>query len=164
MVRAEQIKMNTGLEFVSYGLTQGTMFKVYDSIKQRYMYVPPSAKSRRTSLVYGGIFVINDYELCKVGLHSYYNNSMPFMGKTIHEDLYDLKNIQCTPIKVTTLMDIQNRTYKQGERMECLSFIGNTQNVKVSGNMKKYYCRVPSGLDLKNILLLSKEINNGRTE
>lgn len=162
ITKCEQDRLNLNLEFVSYALTHGTMFRVYDGIKQRYMYVPPSIGSRKTSLVYGGIFIINDYELNKVALHSYYNNSMPFMGKTIQEDLYDLKKITCTPIKINTLLDIQNRTYKQGDSVECYSFIGNMQNKKVSSNIKKHYCRVSSGLDIKNQILLAKEINIGK--
>ena len=150
----EQTNSRLPFEFVSFAQLNSKMYWLSDGKRRRVFTVPP--KRMTTNLIYGGLFVLKDYEHNRHKLHSYYNNSMPYTGGTMIEDLYDLVNVRVTPIKFSSLKNIVDNVYVKGEAVECSSFFGNLVNKDVCYCASKPYHR-QKGVDMNNFIRLIKD-------
>lgn len=151
MTKGEQALTEIPLEFISCGQIPARMRWVNDTKKRRLFIVPN--KSYATRVVYGGIFLLKEYEHHAHKLHSYYHNSMPFAEKTLVEDLYELTVLPVRPIRTTSLLGLSKGKYEVGEPVECNVFIANQKNKRIQNSLKKRYyehrnIHVPSFLQM----------------
>ena len=91
--------------------------------------------------VYGGIFLVREWEIQRRKVHAYYCNSIPNCGHTLREDLYDFADVSIRPIKFRQLKDLKTGRYKIGNELICGVFIGNLSNGRIyyNSNNEPYY-------------------------
>lgn len=153
----EQCAANLNLNFISYAITHGKLYWLNDTKRKRVISIP---SNKSTSLIYGGLFLCEDYESNKHKLHAYYNNSIPFTGNTVIEDLYDLSDITAIPIIFSSLKSIEHNEFKRGEPVECSCFVANFFNQLVEDAVRKPYHRM-KGVDAVSFIKSVKERTNG---
>ena len=160
MTRHEQIKAEIGLTFVSFAQVYGKLYRINDGKRMRIFCVP--SKGVSTRLVYGGLFLVDDYEIDKLKLFAYYNNSYQYTHQTLSSDLFDFVTIPVTPIKFDSLSSIEQNTYTKGIPIDCSCFIGNPLHKRIQFNITKSYYKVP--IDRDNFITMIKENVNGNTD
>jgi len=133
----EQVLAEIPLEFLSLGQMQGRLRWFNDTKKRRLFAVPNNGYS--TKVIYGGIFLLKEYEHFMHKLHSYYHNSFPYTNRTIREDMYVLTPVSVRPLKISSLSGLAKGEYEVGEAIMCETFIGNTMNPQIKNSMKKRY-------------------------
>lgn len=158
MIRQEQELTGINLQFVSFGQLQGKPYWITDTKKKRIFCIP--SKGRSTKLIYGGLFIVKNYEYDRLKLHSYYNNSIQYTTRTLPSDLYDLAKVTITPIKFDSLINIENNIYSKGRKTECSCFVGNPINERIKFNIArgKYYGI--RSVDSNNFITMIKENAN----
>lgn len=137
MLKEYQKILETNMDFVSFGYVRGKLYNFSKKTNDYRYFLKPM---RRTlDIVYGAIFVINNWEWDKLKLCSFYNNSIPFNGETIQSDIFDLKKIDVVPIKFSSIKEFTEVKYEVGESIECHVFIGNENNedIKKWTNFRK---------------------------
>lgn len=155
MTAKEHDIVSLDLDFIAYGQIRGKLYFLNDDKKKRMFAVP--SKGNSTKLVYGGIFLLKNYEEQKYKLHSYYNNSEAFTDTTFIEDLFEICEIDVTPIKFDCLSSIENGRYEKGKIIKCETFVGNTYNSKIKNSIKRgRYYRVQN-VDAKSFIQMIKD-------
>lgn len=127
------------IQLITPAQLSAKMYWVTDTKKKRPFLIPESGVS--TKIVYGGVFLLKEYEHFQHKLHSYYNNSIPFTTRTIKEDLFDLQVVKPRPIRFSGLKELQRCKYEIGEEVDCECFVGNGANHLIWHCMqrRKYY-------------------------
>lgn len=160
MTKEEQTKIGIDLDFIGYGVTNAKLYFFNDDKKKR-LFINP-VKGGSIELVYGGIYKLDNYEINKHKLHSYYNNSIPFTGFSFREDIYVPEDIKVEPIIFYSLEEIEKCTYQKLDSIECFCFVGNLQNKKIQHSLSrgKYYRRF--SVDARNFIKLVGEKNGSK--
>jgi len=141
--KSEQEILSLGLRFICFGTVKAQLMFLNDNKKKRLFIVPNTGKS--TTVTYGALFELTDFESDKYKLYSYYNSLIPFVGSPMKEDVYVPKELQVTPIKFKNLKDIESLNYLKGKPVTAMTFIGNPENQLIQYNCKrKYYYKVNS--------------------
>jgi hypothetical protein len=161
MTKSEQELLHLPIRFLSFGYVQGKMYWLNDDKRRRYFVIPPvyeKSKRQYNTFIYGGVFVINDFQEYERALASYYNCSIPYLGEIIQEDLYYSQKVTITPIKFKTLQELEECSYTSLSDIEGITFLGNQSNSKVQKSLKygTYYRRA-SGIDVPNFLTMITE-------
>lgn len=160
MTKGEQQKVNIPMKLVGFGIMSGKLRSVtvrreietpYQGKKERLFAIPEGG----TRLIFGGIFEI-DYEKYAWNLHSYFHNSIPFINKTITEDLFDIVDVGIRPIKFKSFNDIKLCNYEVGNEVMCLTFIGNQANRRIQFNSRNKEYKRP-GIDKENFIQMIKD-------
>ena len=162
MTKDEQKVSNIEMEFISFGLINAKMSRVttrYDPSNKIILKRIFATPINGIHVVFGGIFLLKNYERDVYKIHTYYDNSMMFLGNTMKEDLYDFVEIAVTPIKFNSIDDIKTCNYKIGNDVMCGTFIGNQANERISYNIKQKLYRMPA-MDKESYIQLIKEIKN----
>ena len=158
MTAKEQALSSLDLEFIAFGQMRGKLYFLNDDKKRRIFALP--SKGNSTKLVYGGIFLLKNYEEKQYKIHAYYNNSIAFTGETFIEDLFDMKEITVTPIKFVNLRQIEKNEYIKGEPVKCNCFIGNLSNYKIQHSKKRgRYYRIQN-VDAESFVQMIKDRSN----
>jgi hypothetical protein len=165
MTKEKQSLLRLPLKFLSYGYVRGKMYWLNDDKKRRYFVIPPQSEQHRSqwnTFVYGGIFVMNDFDEYERALYSYYNSSIPYVGEIMQEDLYYPKICTVTPIAFSTLQELEECRYQSLSDVDMLVMLANESNQKVQNSLKhgRYYRR-NSGIDVPNFLTMVMENQNG---
>lgn len=155
MTAKEQAIASLDLKFVTYGQIRGKLYFLNDDKRRRVFAVPHKGNS--TKLVYGGLFILKNYEEQQYKLHAYYNNSEVFTGFTYKEDLFGLESVTVTPIRFNSLSDIESGRYEKKDAVECECFMGNLPNKKIQNSIQRgRYYRV-NNVDAKNFIQMVKD-------
>jgi hypothetical protein len=155
MTKQEQEKIELNLQFIACGQMRGNMYWVRDPRKQ---YIFAVNRERTSKVVYGGIFLMKDYDLHKHKIHAYYNNSMVYSGETLDVNLYDFTDVLVRPIKISSISDVITNRYSIGKEIECGCFVGNKSNRRMNYNStkgKRYY--KVKRIDKENFIQMIKD-------
>lgn len=156
LMTAEERKLvNLKMEFISYGLIKAKLYFFNDDKRKRLFAIP--VKGVSTKLVYGGIFLLKNYEEWQYKLHAYYNSLQPFIGASFKEDLFIPMSVKAIPIKFKSLRDIEMNDYVKLPEVECEIFAGNPINEKVKRSVKRgRYYRI-NNVDVNSFIKMIKE-------
>lgn len=154
MVKEQQEIMRLPLKFVSLGLLNGRLYFCNDGKKKRKFAIPNHKKA--SSVVFGGLFLLEDYEDYKLHIHSFYSSSTAMLGNPHKEDLYIFSPSVVTPIKATSYESLLRSDIEYLDRLTCEAFIGNPYNEKIQHCMSKRYYRM-GVMDKENFKTLLKE-------
>lgn len=157
LTKQERDKIHLDLQFISLAQMQGKMYWYTDS-KKKWIFAVPQDTSK---VIYGGLFLMKDYDLHKHRIHAYYNNSIGSSGKTFIENTYDLSNVQVRPIKISSLSDLLTGRYKVGDGVDCKCFVGNLQNNRMNFNSKRQRYYGTQRIDKESFITLIEEQNGG---
>ena len=163
MTKQEQKKLGIDLEFLAFGIMHGKLRKIVvrrdpiQKIKKDKIFAIPNNGS---NIIFGGIFYLENYDRDSYKLHSYYHNSIPIVGETIREDLYDFIEVAVSPIKFSSFDDLKICNYDSlGNEIMCDTFIGNQFNKRVGFNSKEKRYIMPS-MDKTSYIQMIKERQN----
>lgn len=137
MTADEQSLINVPLRLVSFAQMQARMYQVNDTKKKRLLAFPKPGVS--TKVVYGGLFLLRDFEFHQHKLHSYYYSCTPFTGIEAVEDMFVMKDVTVRPIRFQNLASLAASNYEVGECVSCAAFVGNARNKKIQNSLKKKY-------------------------
>lgn len=168
MIKELQEFLNIPTTFITYGQMNGWLYWVKTlkhlmgrkhDIKKRLFAIPKNT----TRVIYGGIFLIKNWEFQCKKVHAFYHNSIPNNGATLKEDLYDIVEIGIRPIKFKRLTDLENSRYEVGNEIMCSTFIGNIGNPLILRNShRKYY--IVGKLDKNSFIQMVKDNNERKGE
>lgn len=162
MTKEEQQKADINLNFVAFGIMNGIIKRVTtrrDPLMKIMMKRIFAVPQNGTSLLFGGIFSLANYERDIYKLHTYYHNSILVLGETIKEDLFDSIESGIRPIKFHSLEDIKTCNYEIGNEIVCSTFIGNQANKRIRHNTKMSEYSMPS-MDKSSYIQMIKERQN----
>lgn len=162
MTKETQKVLRLPIYFLSFGRIKATLYWLFDGKKRRYYAIPPynniSKYTKESNFIYGGIYVINDFNEYKRSLYSFYNSSIPYLGESIQEDLYIPKNYTIQPIKFKSLKQIEKQTYDTLDNIEGVVLFGNDENKDIIKNTKNQHKKQAMGIDVANFITMIKEI------
>lgn len=153
------------LNFLSYGYIRAKMYWFNDDKQRRYFVVPPVKKehSRQyNTYVFGGLYLMDDFEEHKGALYSFYNCSFGFTNFLNPTDMYIPSVMGVVPVSFTSLEEFDNCKYERSDMINSLVMVGNQSNqiIQKSINKGRYY-RHMRGIDAVSFLA-SLEKNNGK--
>ena len=153
MTKEYQEIMRLPLTFISLGLIHGKLYFFNDSKKYRKFIIP---KDNSSAIVFGGLFVIKDYEDYKLHLHSFYNSSSALLDKPHKEDNFIFSPLNIYPIKATSYDDLLKSKIEYLDKISCEGFIGNIENEKIKRSITHRYYKL-GVMDKENFQTLLKE-------
>lgn len=154
MTKEYQEIIRLPLTFLSLGLFRGKLYFFNDSKRIRKFIIP---KDNSTSVVFGGLFLLKDYEDYKLHLHSFYNSSSALLDKPHKEDNFIFSPLNITPIKAPSYGDLLRSNIEYLPEMPCEGFIGNVQNEKIQRSIKKRYYKM-GVMDTESFKTLLSEV------
>lgn len=156
MKKTEQELAKIDLEFMSVGTMRGHMLHFQDGAKQFIGVTTPARK-----LVYGGIFLMPNYDIMRDRLASYYLSSTSLYGLPTTESFYVLKQFKVIPIKIKKLNDLITNKYKVGDAVDCIVPVLNMANPKVykiaNSTYKQRYYHTFRRIDTNNFIQMIKD-------
>lgn len=167
MTEEEQEKLLLPIQFISFGVMKGTLYEVVIRRIQfgrkaiRTLRTFASEKESSTKHLFGGIFLVRDWQMQKQKIFGYYYNNSAYNKKTLPEDLFDFKEVKVNPIKFKSLKDLEKSKYEVGKEIECGVFVGNKNNKRISTNTKTSYYYKKGQVDKENFIKLIKEKTKG---
>lgn len=160
MTHSDQRILRLPIRFLSFGRLQASLYWLYDK-GRRYYVLPPNNKFKsriHRSFVYGGIFVINDFEEYNRAFYSYYNCSIPYTDEVMQEDLFIPRSFIVEPIAFNSLEQIKNCSCHRLDKIKALVMFGNEDNKRIEHNMKDKHHKHTLGIDMPNFLTMIKEV------
>lgn len=161
MTKEKQSLLRLPMKFLSYGYVRGKMYWLNDDKKRRYFVIPPETvqhKRQWNTFVYGGIFVMNDFEEYERAMNSYYNSSISYTGEIMQGDLFYLQKLPVTPIVFRSLQELEECRYQSLDEVSAFIYLANQENSKVQNSLKRgRYYRRSSGIDVPNFLTMVME-------
>ena len=145
MTKEYQEIIRLPLTFVSLGLIHGKLYFFNDS-----------KKDNSSAIVFGGLFVLKNYEDYKLHLHSFYNSSSALLDKPHKEDNFIFSPINIYPIKATSYDDLLKSKIEYLDKISCEGFIGNIENEKIKRSITHRYYKL-GVMDKENFQTLLKE-------
>lgn len=153
MTKEYQEILRLPLKLVSLGLINAKLY-FYNDTKQRRKFIIPNEK-QSSSIVFGGLFLLENYNEYKFHIHSFYNNEA-ILETSYIEDFYKLSPVQVTPIKAKTYEDLLRSNIEYLDRLECEAFIGNLNNKKIIHSITHRHYKM-GAMDTQNFKQLLKE-------
>ena len=153
MTKEYQEVLRLPLKLVSLGLINAKLY-FYNDTKIRRKFIIPNEK-QSSSIVFGGLFLLKDYNEYKFHIHSFYNNEA-MLETSFIEDFYVLSRVQVTPIKAKTYEDLLRSNIEYLDRLECEAFIGNLNNKKILHSITHRHYKM-GAMDTQNFKQLLKE-------
>lgn len=153
MTKEYQEVLRLPLKLVSLGLINAKLY-FYNDTKRRRKFIIPNEK-QSSSIVFGGLFLLKNYDEYKFHIHSFYNNEAILEASFI-EDFYKLSPVQVTPIKAKTYEDLLKSNIEYLDRLECEAFIGNLNNKKILHSITHRHYKM-GAMDTQNFKQLLKE-------
>lgn len=153
------------MKFLSYGYIRAKMYWFNDDKRRRYFAVPPIKKehSRQyNTYIYGGIYIIEDYDEYKNALFAFYNSGYGLTNVITDMDMYVPVTTKVTPISFTSLEEFDKCLYKTSTPIRIMTMFGNEVNPTIQKSITKGgYYRHMRGIDAVSFLA-SLEKQNGR--
>lgn len=153
MTKEYQQIMRIPIKLLSVGLVNAKLY-FYNDTKTKRKFIIPN-KKKASSVVFGGIFLLKNYDEYKLHIHSFYNNEA-MLWKPYKEDSYIFSKIEVTPIKAKSYEDLLKSNIEYLDRIQCEAFIGNEQNEKIKNSITHRYYKM-GVMDTQNFKTLLKE-------
>lgn len=155
--------MRLPIEFISFGFIEGKMYK---GLRNHSTFVSPpnSTKQWGNKVVYGGLFLCSDFNFYQRILDAYHACSLSSLMRNHVYDIHHRINTYCTPIKFDTIEDLSRLKYREGEPIECQTYIGNQNHPKINNRLHSTFShRIESGVEIEPFMNLW-EVANGRKD
>lgn len=157
MLGSEQQLVNIPFKFLSFATTNGKMFWWNDSKRKRTCLIPQGEITKRTNrIVYGALYMLDNYEWYENALHSYYNSMASYTDLVCANDYMKPQELLVRPIKFKTLTDLSTQHYDRGGQMVALGFVVNTDNSDMNRWYRAQYHKM-QGIDKQNFIKAVQE-------
>lgn len=148
------------LEFITFAYMEGKMYRFAHS---KGTFVVQDAKQRwGNDVVYGALFLVNDFHFYIRTLDAYQGCSLSMLGKNHSNDLQHRVHVPITPITFSTRDEFLSLRYKEKESIEALAYVGNLKHPKITqrvySDVRPY--RIIQGIDKPHFVPLLREVLN----
>lgn len=156
-----QKKMNLPLQFINFGIIKGRMYKYFG--KNDVFVIPiESYREWGNTVIYGGIFLCNDFDFYSRILDAYHICSMSTLLCNHKNDIFHRVHVDVTPIYFETLDELARLKYKESkETFKVQTYIANINHPKINNRLNKTNSyRVIDGLNAEKFKELFWEVNS----
>ncbi len=144
------------IHFVSFAHMPGQLYTVYGNTDM-FNYV--SRRSQR-KVVYGAIFLLENYDFHIRTLDSYGLCSLSALGRNHSLDTLHRIDVEVTPIKFNTLDELARLLYKEMKPIQTQTYVGNLTNPKINLRTKRHTYHVHSNIDKQSFKQLYREVSH----
>lgn len=144
------------LEFISFGFIRGKLFR-HMRHNSTFVHVGDTKSVWGNDVVYGGIFLLRDFDFYIRTLDAYHLCSRSTLMRNHGNDLHHRVALAATPIVFHSMEDFCSLKYEERESIDVITYIGNPTNPKIIQRLRKRSRpqRIVQGVDrvhYKNLL------------
>lgn len=145
-----QKEMHLPLEFITFGITEGRMYKHFRN--ESNFIIPVDALKRwGNEVIYGGLFLCKDFDFYARILDAYHVCSMSTLLRNHDLDIHHRVEVDVRPIYFKTLDELKRLKYREGESVQATTYMGNLKHHKISRRLDKTVSyRIIDGIDKDN--------------
>lgn len=147
------------LQFIAFAHIEG---KLYHLPGKRGTFVANGDNSWGNNVVYGAIFLLQDFDFHIRTLDSMSLCSLSTLGRNHSLDMMHRLRVQATPIHFDSINELERLMYKETEPIEVQAYIGNLNHPKINhrvANRNSRYYRIIDGINADSFLQLYREVN-----
>lgn len=155
--------MKLPMTFVSFGIRPG---KMYEEHQRRHTFIvePNMRAVTGSSVVYGSIWLLNDFHFYSDILDAYHTCSYARMRRNHAMDVNHRLIKRITPIQFASLEELASLRYKELPDVDAWAYQGNPNHPKI---IKSVYCikhsyRVIDGVETNAFTKLFEEVTHER--
>lgn len=152
-----QKEMHLPLEFITFGITEGRMYKHFRN--QSNFIIPVDALKRwGNEVIYGGLFLCKDFDFYARILDAYHVCSLDRLRKNHDMDVHHRIEVDVRPIYFNTLDELARLKYREGSSIKAQTYMGNLKHNKITQRLKQTVSyRIIDGIDKNNFKKLFEE-------
>lgn len=137
------------LTFISFAHTSGQLFT---TPRRADTFVAKGLRPHGNSVVYGGLYVLEDYHFHIRTIDAMYLCSRSALGQNHSLDTRHRIIDKCTPIQFDTLDELNRLQYKELEEIDVEMYVGNTNHPELTKRIlrkRHYNHRIVNGVHEK---------------
>lgn len=151
-----QREMRLPLEFITFAHIKGKMYKHF---RNNGSFVLESKKKWGNDVVYGGIFLLKDFDFYIRILDAYQLCSLSSLYRNHKLDIHHRITTEATPISFSTVDEFERLMYKEREAIRVQTYVGNPNHPKIKQRLNKTVSyRIYDGIDKKHFRELIREV------
>jgi hypothetical protein len=148
-------RLNVPLQFITFAFVHGKLYHHYK--KKSTFVVQSNRRSWGNDVVYGALFLVNDYHFYIRSIDSYFACSKSILQRNHTYDLHHRINTLATPITFSSLDEFSSLKYKEGSEVRCEMYVGNPNQPKINQRLQSR-ARIIDGLDKQHFKELTREV------
>ena len=158
-----RMKMNLPISFINFGIIEGKMYS-HQGKHGTFCLLPGITKRWGNNVVYGAIFLLQDFDFYSRILDAYHICSMSTLLKNHQYDIHHRVEVKVIPIFFDTLDEFARIKYKEsGDAIQVQTYIGNKNHPKIKQRIRQVKAnsyRIIDGVDKKHFKELFGEVTN----
>lgn len=146
------------LEFISFAFVEG---KLYNHVQNKGTFVVPNNGRRwGNDVVYGALFVCNDFHFYIRSLDAYFSCSKSALNRNHTYDLHHRVDTYSTPITFPDVESFCSLRYKEGQAIRTYAYVGNPTHPNIIKRTSSHISktRIIDGLDKHSFKELLREV------
>ena len=145
------------LEFIRFAQIKGKMY--YHVRNQDTFVVQDFNRKYGNNVIYGAVFLLNNFEFYIRQLDAYFACSLSSLGVNHKLDTHHRLAVETTPISFSTVDQFERLLYSEDEPITCHAYLGNLNHPKIETRVKqeKTSHRIPHGIYIKHFNKLIRE-------
>lgn len=150
------------LQFISFAYVKG---KMYTHGQKVSCFTIPLGVNKHwgNTCVYGGLFLLRDWEFYTNILDAYHTCSLSTLFTNHRRDIHHRKEVMVTPISFDGLQNMGRLMYHELKEVECSMYFGNTSHAKIRQRLDSHNSyRIIDGVSKKHFKQLYQEVANGK--
>lgn len=156
-----QRSMRLPLHFITFAHIVGHLTK---SIRNIDVFNAISPYAHQGKVVYGAIFLLENYDFNIRTLDSYSLCSLSALGRNHSLDTLHRIDVEATPIKFNNLDEFSRLLYKELKPIIVQAYVGNQTNPKIKLRLKRQRNLIRQGILVEPFKELYREVSHGREE
>lgn len=152
--------MQLPFQFISFAFTEGKMYSHW--LDTGIFLLPPGRDIPwGNSVVYGAIFLVEDYFFYSGLIDSYYACSKNKMSRNHIKDMHHRVEKEVTPITFNSISELNKLKYEEKTSLYMDTYIGNINHPKIKQRLNSSHnYRIVNGIYEKGIKKLFREVAN----
>lgn len=158
-------ELKVPLEFIAFSHIKGNMYHHwYSGNSNMYpvnTFVLQKDRQWGNNVVYGALYLLNDFDFWIRVLDSYHGCSKSILTKNHNNDIHHREVLPCTPIMFNTLDELARLKYMEKEHVNAHVYLGNQKHPKINKRFlttKSY--RILNGIDVASFTEQFREVSN----
>lgn len=150
-----QQDLRVPLEFITFAFVKGKMYNHYQN--KGTFVVPQHGKGWGNDVVYGALFLLNDFHFHIRSLDAYHSCSLSVLLRNHTYDLHHRKVVQCVPITFHNVDEFCTLRYVEKEPIRAFTYLGNQTHPNIIMKLSSR-ARITDGLDKPHYKELLREV------
>ena len=142
------------MEFISFAMVEA---KMYTQFRSKGTFITNITRDWGNSVVYGGLFLLHDFDFYIRLVDAYNNCSLTTLRKNHKNDMQHRIVQEVVPIKFKNLDELERLKYQEREPLKAHMYVGNPNHPKIDKRTKSFISyRIIDGVDKEYFLQLYK--------